>query len=145
MPNPLADNNATSALLTESEAAYFLRASARTLQDWRVRGCGPKFVKVGSRVVYQRKDLLEWIATRTLQSTTAAAAVIGAIKPPRDYKDVGHTNSSIALLSAKALLKALQTTSQTDANALAEIFYLLDECRNVAGLLGDRTKSGGAA
>ena len=64
-------------MLTESEAAHFLRASARTLQDWRVRGCGPKFVKVGSRVCYQRNDLVQWIAAQTRSSTAQNTVMAG--------------------------------------------------------------------
>lgn len=63
-------------MLTESEAAHFLRASARTLQDWRVRGCGPRFVKVGSRVCYQRNDLVQWIAAQTRSSTAHHTVVM---------------------------------------------------------------------
>lgn len=59
-------------LLNENEAAAFLGYSARALQNWRVRGGGPRFVKVSSRSVrYRRRDLLEW-TERHLQASTSA-------------------------------------------------------------------------
>ena len=42
------------AALNENQAAEFLGVSARTLQAWRVRGGGPRYVKIGRSVRYQR-------------------------------------------------------------------------------------------
>jgi excisionase family DNA binding protein len=45
-------------LLTTAEAAERLGTSARTLEDWRQRGGGPLFRKVGRRLVrYAPADL----------------------------------------------------------------------------------------
>ena len=58
-------------LIKEREAANFLGYSVRTLQNWRVRGGGPKFVKPSRRSVrYRRRDLIEWADDR-LQSQTS--------------------------------------------------------------------------
>lgn len=43
-------------LLTE-EVARRLRLSARTLEQWRYRGIGPKFRRVGSRVIYAIEEI----------------------------------------------------------------------------------------
>ncbi|MEQ9446752.1 MAG: helix-turn-helix domain-containing protein [Rhodospirillaceae bacterium] len=49
-------------LLNENEAARMLGFTIRALQNWRVRGGGPQFVKLSKRSVrYRRRDLLEWI------------------------------------------------------------------------------------
>lgn len=45
------------ALLTNTEAAEYLRLSPRTLDRWRWAGRGPKFKKVGGAVRYARSDL----------------------------------------------------------------------------------------
>ncbi len=45
------------ALLKEREVASFLRVSVRTLQNWRVTGRGPEFIKLGSRVVYPTSSI----------------------------------------------------------------------------------------
>jgi predicted DNA-binding transcriptional regulator AlpA len=60
-------------LLNEVEAADFLGYTIRALQNWRVRGGGPRFVKVSARSVrYQRRDLLDWIKAHTVSSTAEA-------------------------------------------------------------------------
>ncbi len=62
-------------LMTEAEAAEILCYSVRALQNWRVRGGGPKFIKVSSRSVrYRRRDLLAWIDQRTRNHTSEEAA-----------------------------------------------------------------------
>jgi excisionase family DNA binding protein len=44
--------------LTTRQAATYLGVSPRTLEDWRFRGGGPVFRKIGRRIVrYQRTDL----------------------------------------------------------------------------------------
>jgi predicted DNA-binding transcriptional regulator AlpA len=40
-----------------------------TLSNWRYRGRGPKYVKVGSLVRYRRSDLDRWAADNTRNST----------------------------------------------------------------------------
>ena len=40
-----------------TEAADFLRLRKNTLEVWRVQGRGPAFLKLGSRVVYDREEL----------------------------------------------------------------------------------------
>ena len=44
-------------LLTEQEAAGLLRMSVKSLQGWRVKGGGPKFLKIGRCVRYAIPDL----------------------------------------------------------------------------------------
>jgi len=63
------------ALITEHEAAAFLGYSVRALQNWRVRGGGPKFVKVSKRSIrYRRRDLIDFIDAHTVASTSQTAA-----------------------------------------------------------------------
>lgn len=58
------------ALLNERQAAMLLGMSARTLQEWRYRGGGPKFVKTGRSIRYRRRDLMAWIDAATLENTS---------------------------------------------------------------------------
>jgi len=44
-------------LLTTKEAARLMRLSNRTLEDWRVRGKGPPFCKLGAAVRYAQADV----------------------------------------------------------------------------------------
>ena len=50
-------------LLTTAEAADRLGTSRRTLEDWRLRGYGPVYRKLGSHLVrYDPHDLDRFIA-----------------------------------------------------------------------------------
>lgn len=61
-------------LVNEKEAAEFLGYTVRALQNWRIRGGGPKFVKVSSRSVrYRFRDLLEWSESKLVSSTSEVA------------------------------------------------------------------------
>lgn len=46
--------------LTIAEAAEFLKVNPRTLDNMRWKHTGPVFRRHGGRVVYCRKELLEW-------------------------------------------------------------------------------------
>jgi excisionase family DNA binding protein len=67
-------------MLTSHEAAGYLRLSQRTLERLRVSGQGPKFVKCGRSVRYQRSALEEWIASRVVRSTSEAMAEGRAVR-----------------------------------------------------------------
>ncbi len=60
-------------LINENEAAGFIGYTIRALQGWRVKGGGPKFIKVSARSIqYRRRDLIEWAESRLKTSTSAA-------------------------------------------------------------------------
>jgi hypothetical protein len=48
-------------LLSNAEATEFLGVAKNTLACWRLRGKGPKFLKIGSKIAYDRDDLQEFI------------------------------------------------------------------------------------
>lgn len=48
-------------LLKEVDAALILATSSKTLNDWRCKGKGPRFVKLGRSVRYRESDLNEYI------------------------------------------------------------------------------------
>jgi hypothetical protein len=50
-----------SVLLTQGDAAAFLRLSIRTLERHRANGTGPAYVLLGRSVRYRMQDLLDWI------------------------------------------------------------------------------------
>lgn len=62
-------------LINEHEAARLLGYTVRALQNWRVRGGGPAFIKVSSRSVrYCRRDLIAWIEKHRRFNTSQDAA-----------------------------------------------------------------------
>ena len=58
MPDPLA--GLPPRFLRTPEAARFLSLSGRTLEKHRIYGTGPKYRKIGGRVVYALDDLQAW-------------------------------------------------------------------------------------
>ena len=61
-------------LINETEAAKFLGYTVRALQNWRVRGGGPKFIKVSARSIrYRRRDLIAWAESLTVANTSQSS------------------------------------------------------------------------
>jgi excisionase family DNA binding protein len=52
---------------TAATAAY-LNVPARTLEDWRYRGEGPPYVRLGRGVRYRRSDVDKHLAENTVVS-----------------------------------------------------------------------------
>jgi predicted DNA-binding transcriptional regulator AlpA len=59
-----------SRLLTERDASELLCLSVRTLQKWRLHGRGPRFLKLGHAVRYDRADLDRFMAQARRGSTS---------------------------------------------------------------------------
>jgi len=57
--------------MNEQAAAALLGYTPRALQNWRLRGGGPIFVKVSARSVrYRHCDLMTWIEAKLHRSST---------------------------------------------------------------------------
>lgn len=61
-------------LLTTEQAASLLGVTRRTLEDWRYRGAGPVFVKVGSRATRYRPADLEVFVQGGARTNTGGGA-----------------------------------------------------------------------
>ena len=48
-------------LYETAQLADQLHISARTLEGWRHRGTGPRFVKAGRRVLYRKSAVERWL------------------------------------------------------------------------------------
>jgi hypothetical protein len=57
--------------LTPTETAARLRTTIGTLSNWRVQGVGPKFIKVGRKVLYPLAQVAAYEAAQTRQNTAA--------------------------------------------------------------------------
>ncbi len=69
--NDVRDPEYLDRLLTETDAAQFLGFSIRALQGWRVKGGGPRYVKISGRAVrYRRRDLIAWAEERLRSNTS---------------------------------------------------------------------------
>ena len=60
-------------LLTTTQAAPLIGVTPGTLENWRVSGTGPKFIRAGRKVVYDPRDIEAWKAANRFASTSEAA------------------------------------------------------------------------
>lgn len=67
--------------LRTPEAARFVGLSGRTLEKHRTYGTGPRYSKLGGRVVYRVEDLQAWVALGAKASTSDPGA--GAVLPAK--------------------------------------------------------------
>jgi predicted DNA-binding transcriptional regulator AlpA len=79
MPDPLA--GLPPRFLRTPEAARFLGLSGRTLEKHRTYGTGPKYRKIGGRVIYSLDDLKTWANLGAKSSTTDPGA--GTVFPAK--------------------------------------------------------------
>jgi hypothetical protein len=56
-------------LATPAQVAKYLHTTVNSLAQMRYLGSGPKFTKVGHRVLYRWTDVLEWLQHNTIQRT----------------------------------------------------------------------------
>lgn len=59
-------------LLTTSRVSELTGIPARTFTNYRTRGGGPRFLRVGRRVYYRPADIAAWLAEQARESTTDA-------------------------------------------------------------------------
>ncbi len=65
-------------LLSTAEAAAVLGVPHRTLEGWRLRGTGPRFVRMPRAVRYRRSDLDAWVTGHLRSSTSDSGAANAA-------------------------------------------------------------------
>lgn len=87
------------ALIPEAEAARFLGVSVRAMQNWRVRGGGPPFVRISGRCIrYRRRDLAAWSEAKR-QDHTSAPPVQPVARTPKTEQEA-TTASQVASAEA---------------------------------------------
>jgi hypothetical protein len=64
--------------LTQVQLADRWQISARTLERWRWIGEGPRFLKLGGRVIYRLEDVEDYECKQLRDSTTASPPVQSA-------------------------------------------------------------------
>jgi predicted DNA-binding transcriptional regulator AlpA len=64
--------------LRTKEAARVVGLCSRTLEKHRTYGTGPRYAKIGGRVLYDIDDLRAWIESAIRHSTSDAAAPLRA-------------------------------------------------------------------
>jgi hypothetical protein len=56
-------------MLPPAEVAKIFHTTEASLAQMRYRGHGPKFIKVGARILYRRSDIRAYLDANTVQST----------------------------------------------------------------------------
>jgi predicted DNA-binding transcriptional regulator AlpA len=67
--------------LRTPEAARFVGLSDRTLEKHRIYGTGPRYSKLGGRVVYRLDDLQAWVELGAKASTSDPG--VGTVLPAK--------------------------------------------------------------
>jgi len=57
-------------MLNQDQLADRWQISPRTLEQWRWLGKGPRFLKVGARVLYRESDVETYEASQIYQNTS---------------------------------------------------------------------------
>jgi hypothetical protein len=66
-------------LLNTSDAAKRLGVSNRTLEGWRISGCGPRFLKISDRCVrYSLSELMAFTESISVSNTIQARQLLHA-------------------------------------------------------------------
>lgn len=61
-------------LLTTAQLAQEMHLTERAIEKWRMLGTGPRFAKIGRKVLYRRADIRAWVQSRTRDSTSEQSA-----------------------------------------------------------------------
>ena len=56
--------------VTQDQLAERWMISPRTLEQWRWLGKGPRFLKIGARVIYREEDIEAYEASQICQNTS---------------------------------------------------------------------------
>jgi hypothetical protein len=70
--------------LDQNDLAQRWRISPRTLEQWRWRGRGPRYLKIGGRVIYQLSEI------ESYESTSLHANTVGPIHGSQEQAADGH-------------------------------------------------------
>lgn len=66
------EQSTADAVYDPKQAAEFLKIDVRTLEGWRARAIGPKFLRYSSRCVrYKKHDLMQWLDSCAVDTAEA--------------------------------------------------------------------------
>ena len=109
--------------LSTRKAAALLTLSPRTLDRFRSSGSGPPYLRLGSRIVYTRDDLLEWAwskrETPMLRHEQSGIVCQGGYLPARNRDDdhaVAEAPRGVSM-SAARLFETLSAAALTESRA----------------------------
>jgi hypothetical protein len=78
------------AYVDEVQAARYLSIARKSLQNWTLRGVGPRFVRLEGSVRYSLSELERYCASRIAQSTSEADRADAARKAMAQVDEAGR-------------------------------------------------------
>lgn len=71
---------AASDLISQHDVPEYVNEAfgVQTMTNWRYRGVGPKYVKIGRKVFYRRTDLDDWLNAQSVDPQASSMAGEGA-------------------------------------------------------------------
>jgi predicted DNA-binding transcriptional regulator AlpA len=85
-------------LMTEKQVSAWLNISLRTLQAWRVRRMGPRYIKLSRRMVrYSHAQVLSWLESqKTGGETPCPALSVATSEFNRERRGKATTTKSLS-------------------------------------------------
>lgn len=59
-------------LMDSVQLADYLTNKPNTIEGWRIKGVGPRYIKIGRLVRYRLADVEEWLEAQARSSTSQA-------------------------------------------------------------------------
>ncbi len=103
--------------LEAKSAAARIKLSAATLAKMRTYGNGPRYAKVGGKILYKVADLDGWIETHFVQSTHDPRISPALSRQPEDYLRQKSAGKKSAVEPSLASEQSTTTASATDSLA----------------------------
>jgi DNA-binding transcriptional MerR regulator len=114
--------------LTPAELAQLTGLSVHTLSYWRQSGQGPKTIRAGTRALYRRKDVEDWLGQidgRTISPVAESSGWYGKAVEAAQRMEPAHVSpwklaSTYALLSIAESLLRSQAPAQKRSRPIAQ-------------------------
>jgi Helix-turn-helix domain len=71
---PLVEGNSPPGYCDDLKTAKRLRQERRTLRDWRRKGEGPPYVRIGRKIFYNNESLAAWLKQHEIQPVRECTA-----------------------------------------------------------------------
>ena len=67
-----AHSNKTTTLLTDHDVAAICNVSIGSVRRWRLRRCGPRYLRIGASVRYRPEDISVWLISLDVEPQATA-------------------------------------------------------------------------
>jgi predicted DNA-binding transcriptional regulator AlpA len=111
--------------LRTPEAARFVGLSIRTLEKHRIYGTGPRYSKLGGRVVYRVDDLQAWV-DRGAKASTSDPGVGTVLPAKRHSPDIPAPSARRAAerrLALRCTIGPAKSASSSNSSGLSPVIW----------------------